>query len=186
MLAVEGLGAWERLAALAPRGQVQPASVARLRSCIRVHANDQPLASRPTTLTVRFHRRFANSMRRMWSGMRFTCLCSCSSIPTAWGANQPLLLAVASKGQPMQRLIKSAAVALSSALLALPIGASWASRVAPVFGTCSSCCSVYPSGWRGMCVRRCNAYRRWLPTPHRGMMRCECQFTWRGEWRCGQ
>ena len=25
----------------------------------------------------------------------------------------------------------------------------------PQYGTCFTCCSVYPSGWRGMCLRRC-------------------------------
>ena len=81
---------------------------------------------------------------------------------------------------------KSAALLLLIACLALPVGSSWASRLAPAYGSCPVCCSVYPSGWRGMCVRRCNAERRWLPATARRMLPCECQFTWRGEWRCGR
>jgi hypothetical protein len=51
------------------------------------------------------------------------------------------------------------------------------------YGTCSACCSDYPSGWRGMCLRRCLAVRP------RGAgwraLQCECSVNWLGAWRCG-
>jgi len=51
------------------------------------------------------------------------------------------------------------------------------------YGTCSTCCSDYPSGWRGMCLRRCFALR-----PHGAgwrVLQCECSVNWLGVWRCG-
>jgi hypothetical protein len=78
----------------------------------------------------------------------------------------------------------TAALALG-ALAALNLGASAAGRPNdPTIGSCQFCCAVYPSGWRGMCVRRCNAYRRWFTAAQRRSMPCDCAFNWRGEWVC--
>jgi hypothetical protein len=76
--------------------------------------------------------------------------------------------------------------ALGAALVGLLIAPAYAgeARGTPQFGTCALCCSVYPSGWRGMCVRRCHAWRLWLPPPYRRVARCECGLNWRGEWSC--
>jgi len=85
----------------------------------------------------------------------------------------------------MQRLHKPVALVVFAGLMALDVSAGTTSPVAPTYGSCHVCCSVYPSGWRGMCVRHCHAYRQWLPSSLRHSKRCECSFNWRGEWSCG-
>ena len=69
-------------------------------------------------------------------------------------------------------------------LIPTPSFAGWSGS--PEFGTCQVCCSVYPSGWRGMCWRRCMSMRKLLPRELRRVYRCECSFNWRGEWSCGR
>jgi hypothetical protein len=56
----------------------------------------------------------------------------------------------------------------------------------PEFGTCEVCCWTYPSGWRGMCVRRCHASQPRIPNSKRLIMRCECWLNWRRDWTCGR
>ena len=56
--------------------------------------------------------------------------------------------------------------------------------LAPEYGSCPVCCSVYPSGWRGMCVRRCMSDRQRFPRAERRFMRCECNFNWLRAWSC--
>jgi hypothetical protein len=98
----------------------------------------------------------------------------CGGYKTLWQNTMRLL-----------RIIPIAAVTIATVGLGgLP---SFASRDAsPDFGTCEFCCCAYPSGWRGMCVRRCHAYRQQFPRAVRRLMRCECSFNWRGEWTCGR
>jgi hypothetical protein len=76
---------------------------------------------------------------------------------------------------------------LVTALLGLSLlsgTSAWAEeRRLHKYGTCSTCCSDYPSGWRGMCLRRCFAVR-----PHGAgwrVLQCECSVNWLGAWRCG-
>jgi hypothetical protein len=76
---------------------------------------------------------------------------------------------------------------ISIAVFVLAFGSSLASgQPLPEFGTCEACCWAYPSGWRGMCVRRCHAYRGWLPNPERLIMRCECWLNRRRDWTCSR
>ena len=56
--------------------------------------------------------------------------------------------------------------------------------LAPEYGSCPVCCSLYPSGWRGMCVRRCTSDRQRFPRAERRFMRCECNFDRLGAWSC--
>jgi hypothetical protein len=73
-------------------------------------------------------------------------------------------------------VLAGALQAASPALAGWPAG--------PEIGSCALCCSVYPSGWRGMCVRRCASERRWLPVWQRRYAPCDCRLNWRREWAC--
>ena len=76
---------------------------------------------------------------------------------------------------------------ISIAVFVTALGSSLANgQPTPEFGTCEVCCWAYPSGWRGMCVRRCHAYRRSFPKSDRAIMRCDCWLNWRREWTCGR
>jgi hypothetical protein len=76
---------------------------------------------------------------------------------------------------------------ISIAVFALAFGASLArGQPSPEFGTCEVCCWTYPSGWRGMCVRRCHASQPRIPNSKRLIMRCECWLNWRRDWTCGR
>jgi hypothetical protein len=84
----------------------------------------------------------------------------------------------------MRSMLGLAALALAGSVIsALPSAAGWLE--APVHGSCGICCSPYPSGWRGMCLRRCLSERRVLPPWQRRDMPCECQLNWRRVWACG-
>jgi hypothetical protein len=76
---------------------------------------------------------------------------------------------------------------ISIAVIVLTCGPSLANHQAsPEFGTCQVCCSAYPSGWRGMCVRRCHAYRQGFPRAERLIMPCECSLNRRRDWSCSR
>jgi hypothetical protein len=86
---------------------------------------------------------------------------------------------VASKGRRSMRFLHGLPAVLSMASVLF-----WGMPLAPEYGSCPVCCSVYPSGWRGMCVRRCMSDRQRFPRAERRFMRCECNFDWLRAWSC--
>jgi hypothetical protein len=79
------------------------------------------------------------------------------------------------------RLRETAFIAITL-LSGAPASADWSWD--PQYGTCSTCCSVYPLGWRGMCLHRCFAVRP--PRAGYRVMQCECSVNWLGRWTCGR